>query len=292
MRKEEFIAVSTKNEFLKKFIPYYYFYETFDDDFYNSFDYYPHFRCGLTVYKNSDVTWDADTRYINQIEGKNTVIFTKNIKTKHIAVDKGVINKICIAFEPLGINHFIDTQLCDLGTESLCYFDYFGSPFLDACEKVHSTADIDQKTAILDAFFLSKYQPFSETRMTVAVKILLNKDESMTIQKLSDLVGVNRKTLNRLFQKHLCCSPISFKKIIKFRSALNQHQATNSSKNLTDIAYDNHYYDQSEFINHCKKLTGLSPKSFFSEIQQRGSVDIYWSIKKPEAVPNDQLNYA
>jgi AraC-like DNA-binding protein len=279
MYEESFVSVSPKNELIKKLIPYYYFYNTFDPDFCKQFNYFPHYRLGLTIQKDSQVTWDSKSRITTHKKGQTTVLLTKNIKSKRVARDYGVINKICIAFEPLGLNHFIDCSLIDLSSESLSYFDYFGNEFLEVCESVFSTFDIDQKIEILDSFFISKYSSFSEIRIIKAVDLLLEASESLTIQRLSDLVGVNRKTLNRLFQKHLCCAPKTFRQSIKFRKAFNQYQETNSFQNLTHIAYDNHYYDQSEFINHFKKLTGQPPKSLFSSVKKIGDFDIYWTIK-------------
>lgn len=282
MYQENFIVVSSKNEFIKNKIPYYYFFTTFDPSFFKSFTYFPHYRLALTIYKDSNVTWDSDVRYIRPFPGKNSVLLTKNIKKQQTAIDHGIINKICIAFEPLGINHFIDGYLSDFGMDSLQYFDYFGEPFLIVCEQVFNTTDIDEKVLLLDTFFLERYRPFAEKKLKMAVELLLNNSESLSIQRLSDLLGISRKTLNRMFAKHLCCSPNTCKQIIKFRKTINQHQIPNVSKSLTHLAYDNDYYDQSEFINHCKKLTGLPPKSFFSEIQQIGPVDIYWAIKKQQ----------
>jgi len=34
---------------------------------------------------------------------------------------------------------------------------------------------------------------------------------------------------------------------------------------LTDLAYDNEYYDQSHFIKDFKEFTGLSPKEFYGD---------------------------
>jgi AraC-like DNA-binding protein len=282
MFEEDLISVSPKNELIKKLIPYYYFYNTFDSDFCKQFNYYPHYRLGLTIQKDSQVTWDSKSRITTHRKGQTTVLLTKNIKNKRVAKDYGIINKICIAFEPLGINHFIDGHLNDFSSGSLSYFDYFGKEFLEVCESVFNILDIDQKIEILDTFFISKYHRFSENRIIKAVELLLEASESITIQKLSDLVGVNRKTLSRLFQKHLCCSPKTFRQSVKFRKAFNQYQETNSFQNLTHIAYDNHYYDQSEFINHFKKLTGQPPKSLFSSVEKIGAFDIYWTINEPK----------
>ncbi len=279
MIKEEFIVVSPKNECVKRFIPYYYFYKTFDIGYYRQFYYYPHYRIGLTVQKDSYVIWDDTTRITKPEKGKTTVLLTKNIKSRRIAVDYGIVNRICIALEPLGINQFIEANLNSITTGSLSYFDSLGEEFLEVCEVVFNTPNVDLKISHLDAFFLRKYTPFNDIRVIQAVELLLDNSENLSIQKLAERVCVSRKTLNRLFQKHLCCSPQTLKENIKFRKAFNQYKNQEVVKSLTHLAYDNQYYDQSEFINHVKKLTGLPPKSLFSNTKRIGPFDIYWTIK-------------
>ena len=34
---------------------------------------------------------------------------------------------------------------------------------------------------------------------------------------------------------------------------------------LTELAYDNGYFDQSHFIHDFRSMTGLTPKQFFNE---------------------------
>ena len=279
MFKEDFIAVQPKTEILKKHITYYYFYRTFDPDFQKQFYYYPHYRTGLTIYKDCNVVWDSSTRYSTPKKGETTVILTKNIKTRRIAIDYGIIDKICIAFEPLGINNFIDSQLSKVANGSLSYFNYFGESFLMLCDSVFKTSEIENKVTLLDNFFSKNFHMFEDTRLLKAIDFLLHNCEDLKIQILADMLGINRKTLNRLFQKHLCCSAQAFKQVVKFRKAIEQYQNAEFKPKFSDLAYDNLYYDQPEFINHCKELSGLPPKSFFSNIKQIGNFDIYWNIK-------------
>ncbi|MCY1561266.1 hypothetical protein D9M68_984990 [compost metagenome] len=35
--------------------------------------------------------------------------------------------------------------------------------------------------------------------------------------------------------------------------------------NLTEVAYENDFYDQAHFINDFKEFTGMSPKEFYAD---------------------------
>lgn len=279
MFHEDLIALSPKNEILKRHIAYYYFYETFNPDFEKQFSYYPHYRTGLTIDKDSEITWNNQVRTSKPKPGKTTILFTNNIKTKRVAHTYGVIKKICVAFEPLGINHFLDCSLSSLVKSDLTYFNHFGSYFLEVCDKVFDTSNPDHKVEILDQFFLSKYQNQVDQRMMRAVDLLLGTNEDIKIQYLAQNIGVDRKTLNRLFQKNLCCSPNTFRQIVKFRKAFHQFQEEKTSSKLSQLAYENKYCDQPGLIKHFKKLTGAPPKTFFSNINHI-DFDIYWTLNK------------
>lgn len=278
--REDFIAVSPKSEALQKLIPYYYFYQTFDKEFSKEFNYFPHYRTGLTIHQGSQVSWDSKIRIVTPKKGEYSVFLTKNLKTKRIAKDFGIINKICIAFEPLGINHFLKEDLNSIAPTDLSYFNHFGSEFQSICNAVFSTSVTEERTDLLDKFFLKRLHQFSEPVLEIAVKEILESSKDISIQALSNSLDVNRKMLTRIFQKHLGCSPKTFEQLVKFRKAFNQYQEADSFSSLAAIAYDNHYYDQSDFINSFKKLTGSPPKSLFSTVNQI-AFDIYWSENSP-----------
>jgi len=62
--------------------------------------------------------------------------------------------------------------------------------------------------------------------------------------------------------------------LIKFRNALYQY---NNGSKLTQIAYYNNYYDQSDFIKQYKKLVGLTPKQLFKNISEKGDNKTLWT---------------
>jgi len=186
-------------------------------------------------------------------------------------------NKIGIVFQPLGINNFIEFPLCKVIDESpKANFDYFGDSFNITLHQVYATDIIEQKVNLLDGFFINMLNPFKEERLNDAVRLIFEKE--LAVQQLSDTLGMNRKTLFRLFKKHLNCAPKEFLTIVKFRKALNLYQRQDHKPQLTAFAYENEYYDQSDFIKHFKKVTGFNPKKFFSNISHLGSEDTFWTL--------------
>lgn len=52
--------------------------------------------------------------------------------------------------------------------------------------------------------------------------------------------------------------------MVRIQSVLKSLLENNYS-NLTDVAYENNFYDQAHFIKEFKEFTGVSPKDFYSE---------------------------
>lgn len=69
------------------------------------------------------------------------------------------------------------------------------------------------------------------------------------------------KQFERTFSKYVGVNPKKFASIIRFQNVLQIKSKNN--KSMTQLAYNNGYYDQSHFIHDFKSLTGLTPKAFF-----------------------------
>jgi AraC-like DNA-binding protein len=82
----------------------------------------------------------------------------------------------------------------------------------------------------------------------------------LTIKMLSKEYGWNDKKTERLFLKYLGFTPTQFIKIIRFRKSVEKLFA--GYGNLTDLAYDSGYYDQSHFIKEFYRYAGNKPSDF------------------------------
>lgn len=78
--------------------------------------------------------------------------------------------------------------------------------------------------------------------------------------------GINERRLERTFNKYVGISPKPFIRINRFNSALNR-LIGESTSDLTSLAYESFYYDQSHFIKEFKAFTGSSPSKFIKERQ-------------------------
>lgn len=82
----------------------------------------------------------------------------------------------------------------------------------------------------------------------------------ITIKMLSKEYGWNDKKTERLFLKYVGFTPGQFIKIIRFRRAVEKLFA--GYENLTNLAYDTGFYDQSHFIREFYRYAGNKPSDF------------------------------
>ena len=277
---DTFKTIVPRDKSLLKHIAYYYFHESQDEHFSKDIVYHPHYLVALNVYSKVKVKWDENGKtYVPTTSDEKEVILTVNNKTSREVRLRGVFNKIGIVFHPLGINHFIDTPLCQLlKSTRASTFNYFGDAFLDTSRAVFDASTLADKRNVLDTFFKERFKGFEDERILKAIDLIFNASDIPSAQELADSLAISRKTLLRLFKTHLCFSVQEFKSVVKFRKALVLYHESINKPPLSHVAYDTKYYDQSDFINHFKSITGLNPVKFFSSINTISTHGPYWSF--------------
>lgn len=278
--KGDFITVKPKDDVVARYIDYYYFHVSDDEGFHKNFFFYPNYKHALTIYKGSDVSLsDEGSLVLPSKENAISCFYSINTEKNFKVQLNGVFNKIGVVFNPLGLNHFIKTGLGDFFDSAVNKFDSFGEPFIHALEEVYSENDPDKKGRILDLFFANAYTGFEEPSVKKAVQEILNSNGSVKVEELSAMLDVSRKTLLRLFKKHLCCSVEEYKKMVMFRNALNYSLRAGQEATLTDVALYSLYYDQAHYIKHFKSVTQQSPKTLLSRLTKLGTQETYWNFE-------------
>jgi AraC-like DNA-binding protein len=172
---------------------------------------------------------------------------------------KGQLREISVIFKPLGINRFFKDNYFSLAP-------HFSQELVN---------DVWRKFG--ETLFFGDDPDFST--IDKALMLIENSDEKMAISTIASEVGLNAKTFQRYFQKHMGCSPIEYRRIFRFRSSLTNKLNSAEWKNLTDITYEGGYYDQSYFIKEFRKITHHNPKDFFKSTSKVDGDKIIWEIK-------------
>ena len=201
-----------------------------------------------------------------------TLLHTAYSKRAAIRGEEG-LSFINIQFSPFGLHNLMNLPMVELHNTSLS-LDHF-LPQSDCemlADKLISSKLAGDKFDIIEAYlrtFITNSR--IDARVEYATK-LIKQYPSISMEKLSDLVCLSSRRLRKLFSEQTGFSPGYFKKLSRFNSATKQLEKEDFDK-LSDVAFDNKYFDQAHFIKDFRHFSGLSPKDFLK--QKADSSDFY-----------------
>nr|WP_168208606.1 helix-turn-helix domain-containing protein [Chitinophaga sp. XS-30] len=183
----------------------------------------------------------------------------------------GILDKITIAFKPLGLNPFISRPFSEVARDTSQVFtdwsdDIGCKAFLDA---FYSTGAEDERIDILETYLLSRYRPLEgEDLLLRALAMLTDFDSEHSIPFIAEHISMTPRSFHRFFHKNLGLPPANFRKIARFRHAMQNRMFSSRFRSLTEIGYKSNFSDQSYFIRIYKEMTGDNPRKLFSSIDK------------------------
>lgn len=91
-----------------------------------------------------------------------------------------------------------------------------------------------------------------------AIRRIVESKGNIQLRSLQKELQLSERGLQRRFDQHVGISPKLFSRVCRFQASLTQLRKS-SFDNLSDIAFDNGYADQSHFIRSFKEFAGFSP---------------------------------
>ncbi|MCE3294877.1 MAG: transcriptional regulator, AraC family [Crocinitomicaceae bacterium] len=169
-------------------------------------------------------------------------------------------------FYPDGFDPLATIPIRDMENTAVSLEKLFGKEGIELEEKVLAAADNTVRIQLIEAFLLGRLQS-SEAIDRVSrscVEVLLQLKGQISVDELSDQLNVNRRQLERKLSAAIGLSPKQLSKIIRLQATLKMLE-NGQFTNLTELAYENGYFDQAHFIKDFKEFTGMSPKQFYAD---------------------------
>ncbi|MFM2386202.1 MAG: hypothetical protein RL660_959 [Bacteroidota bacterium] len=268
-------TISPSSPILKKYIECFYIYEGKSK---SSFTYvaFPHINTALSFFKGASVLRQNWSMQISENTHVGVHIELLGKYTKPLLLEyKGQLREISIVFKPLGLNRFFKDNYLSMAP------NYSQELRNDAWSQFgESLFSSEDEIGKIESFLL--YQFWDNQELSIIEKslaLLENSNEQISIPDIAIKVGLNLKTFQRHFQKHIGCSPVEYRRICRFRSSLSNKLNNTEIKNLTDLTYEEGYYDQSYLIKEFRKITNHNPKDFFKSTSKVDGDKIIWEIK-------------
>jgi AraC-like DNA-binding protein len=99
----------------------------------------------------------------------------------------------------------------------------------------------------------------TDALIVAAVKLIYENNGTLPIKALIEKLCISQSPFEKRFRKLVGTTPKKFASIVRFNHVLNTLPST---KSLTEIYYENNFFDQAHFTKDFKQFTGDTPENF------------------------------
>ncbi|HTN36284.1 MAG TPA: DUF6597 domain-containing transcriptional factor [Arachidicoccus sp.] len=169
---------------------------------------------------------------------------------------------IIVLFKETGVPAFFKQPLYELFDRSVNLDYFFPSSEIAALEQLLAESSCHSAAiTVIEAFLISKltgHRP--DALVSEAVSRMHTANGNISIKEFAKTLYLSQDAFEKRFRKITGASPKQFSKILKLNSLI--HQKFNKTS-LSDLVFDNGYFDHAHFIKDFKVFTGQTPTDFF-----------------------------
>ncbi len=171
------------------------------------------------------------------------------------------IGTVLVYFTEIGFTHFASHPANELFNLSLSLDDIFDKNSLSEIEEKLALANTDiLRIKIVEQFLVSQLKDIQTDRLVVeAVQLIYKSNGTIRIKELNEKLLISQSPFEKRFRKVVGTTAKKFASIIRFNTVLNN---LNGTKTLSEICYENNFFDQAHFIKDFKQFTGDTPENF------------------------------
>lgn len=207
--------------------------------------------------------YTSDTEFIFN---PNAMVMGQLTKSYYIE-PVGNVDTIAICFYPHGFTNFVNIPLENLVDKETPIQNIFNEVQANRLEQsIIKATSTKERIEIIETFLLNKLNEEAtiEKIVKTTVNALLTTKGSTPINIILKDNLSKRRQLERHFKKQIGISPKQLSKVIRLHATL-QMLVSQKPETLTDIAYENEYFDQNHFIKDFKEFVGITPKEFLGD---------------------------
>jgi AraC-like DNA-binding protein len=187
------------------------------------------------------------------------------------------LQEISIVFKPHGLHHFIGEPVDNLLGIDLMSLSTTGPQFEALYNQLGKNRDTDQQLKLIETFLLYKLIEIqADSRIDKAIQQILQPDEVISIQAISEQLGITTRRLHSLFEQKVGISPKLCSQLIRFYTSL-KYERNGSDESFARHAQALGYHDQAHFIRDFKRFTGTTPLKYFNN---RALTDDFHRLKR------------
>lgn len=216
------------------------------------------------------LNFSSPIKYID-VEGKNEIVpkgfhFNGLREKYHLINQTGMLNIFGVSFFQGGLYPFLKTPLSEFTNRSI-EIDWLIKGFTSSIEqKLSITNSTSEMIGIIEKELVQfiDIELIAKKEIYEVLKVFNTNTENSNINLLCEEYGINQRKLERIFNKYIGVSPKLYSRINRFQKIINQLEKKKEI-NLTSLAYENAYYDQTHFIKDFKFFTGTTPTQYLNQ---------------------------
>lgn len=171
-----------------------------------------------------------------------------------------------VCFHPNGFSPFTNFPIKEMENTAIPLEQLFGEDGQAISQDILNATSTQERIGLIEAFLFGRLTNTTTIDHIVesTVESILTANGQLSVGELSEQNNTNRRQLARKFSTAIGLSPKQLSKTVRLQTAL-KILLEKKGGSLTDLAYENEYYDQAHFIKDFKEFTGLTPKEFYGD---------------------------
>lgn len=174
---------------------------------------------------------------------------------------------IAVCFHPGAAFPFFQLPMKELTDNNILLSDLWGFKTNELDDELSRCHNHQEKVLAIQRFLLDfvHTKPADKPVYEYCLQQINRFNGQLPLKLLSKNTNISQRQLSRQFNNFLGLPPKEYSRIKRFLCSMD------SIKNyprfsLTQIAYDNGYFDQAHFIHECKEFTGMTPKQLVGSV--------------------------
>lgn len=171
------------------------------------------------------------------------------------------IGTVLVYFTEIGFTHFSSIPANELFNLNLSLDDIFDKSKVHEVQEKLAIASTDKhRVKIVEQFLLTQLKNIQTDQLIVeAVKLIYQSKGTIRVKELNEKLFISPSPFEKRFRKVVGPTAKKFASIVRFNSVLDH---MNETKSLSEICYENHFFDQAHFIKDFKQFTEDTPENF------------------------------
>jgi AraC-like DNA-binding protein len=178
----------------------------------------------------------------------------------------GVTGSFVVQFKPNGFLPFTSIPIKEMENTAVPLHILFGEEGILLGNQILNAYSTTERIKIIESFLIKELtnKRTIDNVVESTIETIFNTNGKFSVYEFSENNKISRRQLARKFSSAIGLSPKQLAKTIRIQSTLKVLLNENITS-LTDLAYENEYFDQAHFIKEFKEFTGLTPKEFFGD---------------------------